>query len=47
MGLPLFLDESGQWFVNFIYPFKEPAFGFVDFCYGLLCFFCIYFCPNF
>ena len=26
---------------------KEPAFGFVDFCYGLFCFFCIYFCPNF
>ena len=20
---------------------KEPAFGFVDFCYGLFCFFCI------
>ena len=32
---------------NFIYPFKEPAFGFVDFCYCLLCFFCIYFCPDF
>ena len=29
---------------QFIYPFKEPAFGFVDFCYGLFCFFCIYFC---
>ena len=26
---------------------KEPAFSFVDFCYGLLCFFFTYFCPNF
>ena len=26
---------------------KKPAFSFVDFCYGLFCFFCIYFCPNF
>ena len=30
-----------------IYLLKEPAFGFVGFCYGLFCFFCIYFCPNF
>ena len=28
----------------FFYLLKEPAFGFVDFCYGLFCFFCIYFC---
>ena len=34
-------------FVHFIYILKEPAFGFVDFCYGLFCFFCIYFFPNF
>ena len=27
---------------QFICPLKEPAFGFVDFCYGLFCFFCIY-----
>ena len=33
--------------VNFIYAFKEQGFGFVDFCYGFFCFFCIYFCPNF
>ena len=26
---------------------KEPAFNFVDFVYGLLYFFFIYFCPNF
>ena len=45
--LPLFLDESGLCFVYFIYLLKEPAFSFVDFGYGLLCFFCIYFCPNF
>ena len=24
--LPLFLGESGLWFVNFIQPLKEPAF---------------------
>ena len=29
------------------YPLKEAAFCFVDFCYGLFYFFCIYFCPNF
>ena len=23
--------EPGQRFVNFVYPFKEPALGFVDF----------------
>jgi len=34
-------------FVNIIYFLKEPAFGFVDFCNGLFCFFFIYFCPNF
>ena len=34
--LPLFLNESGYWFVNLIYILKEPAFSFVDFCYGLL-----------
>ena len=32
---------------QFIYLFKEPGFSFVDFCYGLFCFFCIYFYPNF
>ena len=32
--------------VYFIYLLKEPAFSFVDFCYGLLCFFFIYFCPK-
>ena len=42
MGLA-HLDE----FVNFIYFLKELAFSFVDFCYGLLCFFFIYFWPNF
>ena len=26
---------------------QEPAFSFADFCYSLLCFFFIYFCPNF
>ena len=31
----------------FIYLLKEPAFGFVEFCYSLLCFSFIYFCPNF
>ena len=25
------LGESGQRFVNFFYPFKEPALGFIDF----------------
>ena len=45
--LPFFLDESGQWFVYFVYLFKESAFSFVDFCYSLFCFFFIYFCPNF
>ena len=45
--LPFFLDESGWWFVYFIYLIKEPAFSFVDFGYGLLCFFYIYFCSNF
>ena len=44
--LPFLLDESGQWFVNFIYLLKDSAFSFVDFCYSLFCFFCIYFCPN-
>ena len=34
-------------FFNFIYPLKEPAFCFVDLCYGHFCFFCIYFCSNF
>ena len=29
------------------YLLKEPTFSFVDFGYGLLCFLCIYFCPNF
>ena len=34
--------------VYFIYLLKEPAFFVVvDFCYRLLCFFFIYFCPNF
>ena len=33
--LPLFLDESGLRFVNFIYLFKKPAFSFVDFFCGL------------
>ena len=28
--VPLFLDESGQWFINFVYPFREPAFSFID-----------------
>ena len=28
--------------VYFIYLFKEPAFSFVDFCYGPFCFFCIF-----
>ena len=32
--------------LSFIYLLKEPAFSFVDFCYSLLCFFFIYFCPN-
>jgi len=41
------LEKEQSRCVNFIYPFKEPAFGFVDFYYGLFCFFCIYFCPNF
>ena len=45
--LPVFLDESGKWFVYFVYLLKEPDFSFVDFGYGLICFFCIYFCPNF
>ena len=40
-------NKWAAYFNYFIYPFKEPAFGFVDFCYGLFCFFCIYFCPNF
>ena len=35
---PFLLDESGQWFVYFIYLLKEPAFSFVDFCYSLLYF---------
>ena len=26
--------------------FKKPAFSFVDFCYGLFSYFCIYFCPG-
>jgi len=26
---------------------QRTSFGFVDFCYGLFCFFCNYFCPNF
>ena len=42
-----FFYESSLSFVYFIYLLKEPAFGFVDFGYGLFCFFCIYFCPNF
>ena len=29
--------------VNFINHFKEPAFGFVDFCYGLFCSFAFIF----
>ena len=29
-SLSLLLCESGQRFVNFIYPFNEPAIGFVD-----------------
>ena len=56
--LSIFISGFIDWFspfaswwawliVNFIYPFKEPAFGFVDFCYGLFCFCCLYFCPNF
>ena len=28
--LPFFLDVSGQWFVNFVYLLKEPAFSFSD-----------------
>ena len=32
---------------QFYLSLKEPAFSFVDFCYSLFCFFCIYFCPNF
>ena len=35
------------WFVYFIYLLKKTAFSFLDFCYSLLCFFFIYFCPNF
>ena len=27
---------------NFIYLLREPAFGFLNFCYALFCFFCIY-----
>jgi len=34
-------------FVYFIYLLKEPAFNFIDFCYGLLCFLFTYFSPNF
>ena len=33
--------------LQFIYLLKEQAFSFVDFFYGLFCFFWIYFCPNF
>ena len=35
------------WFIYFIYLLKKPAFSFIDFCCGLLCFSFIYFCPNF
>ena len=30
------LSESGQRFVNFVYPFKEPAVGFINFLYFFL-----------
>ena len=35
------LAEPGQRFVNFAYPFKEPALSFIDFCF--LLFFNFYF----
>jgi len=41
--LPCFLDESGSWFVHFVYLLRESSFSFIDLCYCLLLFFSIYF----
>ena len=34
VGLPGYMEVVGPsvtlWFVNFVYPFKEPALGFID-----------------
>ena len=38
-AISFLLGESGQRFVNFVYPFKEPALGFV----GFVFFFNLYF----
>ena len=40
---PCFLDESGSWFVHFVYLLRESSFSFIDLCYCLLLFFSIYF----
>ena len=41
------LGESGQRFVNFVYPFREPALGFIDFIfYCCLNFYFINFFPS-
>ena len=39
-SLSFLLGEPGQRFVNFVYPFKEQTFGFIDF---FLLFFNLYF----
>ena len=36
------LAEPGQRFVNFAYPFKEPALSFIDFCFLLFFNFCFF-----
>ena len=45
-SLFFFMSLSNDLSILFIFS-KKPVFSFVDFGYDLLCFFCIYFCPNF
>ena len=41
----LFLDGPSKQFINLIYLFKEPAFGFIDFfCFCLFVCVCVYVC---
>ena len=45
-SLSFLLGEPGQRFISYVYPFKDPAFGFIDFLYCFLNFYFIYFLPS-